>query len=156
HGLGVSSKIFSIDTIETNLLEYLYAAGYDVFLLDYRASIALAASKTQYTADDVARKDYPAAVAKVLEVTGAKSVQVVAHCYGATTFTMAMLNGLRGVRSAVCSQISAHIVAPALVGLKAGLHTPSLLHALGVNSLTTNASEREGWLKKIYDRALTV
>ena len=42
HGLGVSSKIFSIDTIETNLLEYLYTQGYDVWLLDYRASIDLA------------------------------------------------------------------------------------------------------------------
>ena len=39
HGLGVSSAIFSIDTIETNLLEYLFAKGYDAWLLDFRASI---------------------------------------------------------------------------------------------------------------------
>ncbi|MDQ3223269.1 MAG: GMC oxidoreductase, partial [Gemmatimonadota bacterium] len=44
HGLGVSSRIFSIDTIETNLLEFLYAHGYDVWLLDFRASIELPAS----------------------------------------------------------------------------------------------------------------
>ena len=31
---GVSSGIFSIDTIETNLLEFLFAHGYDVWLLD--------------------------------------------------------------------------------------------------------------------------
>ena len=41
HGLGVSSLIFSLDTIDTNMLEYLYAHGYDVWLLDYRNSIAL-------------------------------------------------------------------------------------------------------------------
>jgi cholesterol oxidase len=33
--------IFSIDTIDTSLLEYLYAGGCDVWLLDYRASIEL-------------------------------------------------------------------------------------------------------------------
>ena len=36
HGLGVSSKIFTIDTIETNLTEYLVAHGYDVWLLDFQ------------------------------------------------------------------------------------------------------------------------
>ena len=41
HGLGVSSKIFSIDTIETNLLEYMVAAGYDCWLYDFRASTDL-------------------------------------------------------------------------------------------------------------------
>ncbi|MGH6869384.1 MAG: GMC oxidoreductase, partial [Methylocella sp.] len=38
HGAGVSSRIFSTDLIETNLLEYLYAHGYDVWLFDFRAS----------------------------------------------------------------------------------------------------------------------
>ena len=98
HGLGVSSLIFSIDTIETNLLEYLYAHGYDVWLLDYRSSIELPAANLQASGDDVATKDYPAAVAKVLELTGAKTVQMVVHCWGSTTFFMAMLAGLKGVQ----------------------------------------------------------
>ena len=33
-GAGISSLIFSIDTIETNLVEFLFAHGYDVWLLD--------------------------------------------------------------------------------------------------------------------------
>jgi cholesterol oxidase len=33
-GANLSSAIFSIDTIETNLLEFLFAHGYDVWLLD--------------------------------------------------------------------------------------------------------------------------
>ncbi|MBN9267383.1 MAG: hypothetical protein J0I75_22990, partial [Hyphomicrobium sp.] len=37
HGLGVSSLIYTIDTIDTNLVEYLVSAGYDCWLLDYRA-----------------------------------------------------------------------------------------------------------------------
>ncbi|WP_437562753.1 alpha/beta fold hydrolase [Sorangium sp. So ce542] len=156
HGLGVSSRIFSTDTIETNLLEHLVAHGYDVWLLDFRSSVLLPASKTQYTADQIALYDHPAAVAKVREATGAAGVQVVAHCYGATTFTMAMLAGLKGVRSAVISQISTHVVTPAMVHLKAGLHAPSVLDALGVESLTTNASSHEGFFSRLYDRALAL
>jgi cholesterol oxidase len=154
HGMGVSSLIFSIDTIETNLLEYLFAHGFDVWLLDYRASIELPASKTQFSADDIARYDYPAALEKVREVTGAESVQMVVHCFGSTTFFMAMLAGLQGVRSVVCSQIATHIVAPGATRLKSGLHLPSALAALGVNSLTAYASKNENWFSRLYDEAL--
>ncbi len=154
HGLGVSSKIFTIDTIETTLTEYLFAAGFDVWLLDYRASIDLPASATQFTADDVARHDYPAAVATVRDRTGAASVQAMVHCFGSTTFTMAMLSGLQGVRSAVCSQVSAHLVVPDVTRLKSGLHVPGLLRRLGVTSLNALARTDESWLEKLYDRAL--
>ncbi|HXW44853.1 MAG TPA: GMC oxidoreductase [Streptosporangiaceae bacterium] len=154
HGLGVSSKIFTIDTIETTLAEYLFAAGFDVWLLDFRASIDLPASATQFTADDVARYDYPAAVATVLDRAGATSVQAMVHCFGSTTFTMAMLSGLQGVRAAVCSQVSAHMVVPGLTRLKSGLHVPGLLERLGVTSMTALARTDEGWLDKLYDRAL--
>ncbi len=156
HGLGVSSRIFSTDTIETNLLEYLCAHGYDVWLLDFRSSTLLPASRTQYTADQIALEDYPAAVATVRELTGAPTIQVVAHCYGATTFTMALLAGLQGVRSAVISQVSTHVITPTLVSLKAGLHTPNLLDALGVASMTTNATSHAGFFSHLYDRALAL
>lgn len=154
HGLGVSSRIFSIDTIETNLLEFLFAHGYDVWLLDFRASIELPASRTQFSADDVALQDYPAALAEVRRLTASESVQVVAHCYGSTTFVMAMLAGLEGVRSAVCSQVGAHLVAPTVTRLKSGLHVPQLLDALGVHSLTAEAESGESWWERLYDRAL--
>ncbi|PTL85602.1 GMC oxidoreductase [Vitiosangium sp. GDMCC 1.1324] len=154
HGLGVSSRIFSIDTIETNLVEYLCANEYDVWLLDYRSSILVPASNTQYSGDDVALKDYPAAVATVLKETGAPSVQMVAHCYGATTFSMALLGGLQGVRSAVCSQISTEFVVPKLVEIKAGLHTPNLLEKLGIKSLTAYTDSKADWMSRLYNQAL--
>ena len=154
HGLGVSSSIFSLDTIDTNLLEYLFAQGYDVWLLDYRASIDLPASRTQFTADDVAEKDYPAAVEAVRRVTGAATVQMVVHCYGSTTFFMAMLAGLQGVRSAVCSQIATHIVAPAMTRFKVGLHLPEVLGALGVESLTAYVDRHADWKNRLFDLAL--
>ncbi len=154
HGFGVSSQIFSADTIETNLLEYLYIQKYDVWLLDYRSSIDLPASATQSTADDIALKDYPAAVDKVREITGASSVQMVVHCYGSTTFFMAMLAGLQGVRSAVCSQIATHTKVPFMTQLNSGLHLPSLLKTLGVESLTAYVDSNADWVNKLYDKAL--
>jgi cholesterol oxidase len=156
HGLGVSSLIFSIDTIETNLLEFLFARGYDVWLLDFRASIELPASRAASSGDDVATKDYPAAVNEVRRLTGARDVQMVVHCWGSTTFFMAMLSGLQGVRSAVCSQIATHIRTPAATRIKTGLHLPSFLQALGIDSLTAYADNHEGLLERVYDGALNL
>ena len=154
HGLGVSSLIYSIDTIETNLLEYLYAHGFDVWLLDYRSSIELPAATLQASGDDVATKDYPAAVAKVLELTGTKSVQMVVHCWGSTTFFMAMLAGLKGVRSAVASQIATEIRTPLATHLKTGLHLPSFLKDVGIETLTAYVDNHEALVAKIYDEGL--
>ena len=154
HGLGVSSRIFSIDTIETNLVEYLCAHGFDTWLLDYRASIELPAARLAASGDDVATKDYPAAVELVRKLTGAPSVQMVAHCWGATTFTMAMLAGLQGVRSAVISQVSTHCQVPAATKIKTGLHVADFLDGLGIDDLTAYADKNEAWYQKLFDGAL--
>jgi cholesterol oxidase len=156
HGLGVSSLIFSIDTIGTNLLEYLFANGYDVWLLDYRASIALPTSTAPQNADDVALMDFPAAVRYIQEEAGVESVQVVAHCFGAVAFSMAMLGGLRGVRSAVLSQVGMHTVTPILGRAKAGLHLPSMLENLGIESLTAYAGRNPDWRDRLFTRALEI
>lgn len=154
HGLGMASSIFSTDLIDTNLVEYLVAHEYDVWLLDYRASIELPAAQQQATADDVARYDYPAAVATVQALTGAPDVQMLAHCYGSATWTMAMLSGLQGVRAAVCSQVAAHIKAPLLARVKAGLHLPEMLDHLGVQSLSAYVDSKAGWASKLYDKVV--
>ena len=154
HGLGVSSLIFSIDTIETNLVEYLFAQGYDVWSLDMRASIALPAQELSSTGDDVARQDYPAAIEKILAVTGAKSVQAVAHCWGATTFVMSLLAGLENVRTVVLSQIGAHVRTGAMTRFKSGLHLPGVLEKLGVRSLTAYTSADRDLRARLTDAAL--
>lgn len=154
HGLGVSSRIFTTDTIAVNLLEALFARGFDVWLVDLRASIELESAPRAATADDIAREDYPAAVRHVRQLTGAPSVQVVAHCYGSTTFLMAMLTGLEGVRSAVCSQATTHLDAPRMTRLKAGLHVPELLEALGVKTMTAYVDAHPNWMDRLYDAAL--
>nr|WP_276564928.1 alpha/beta fold hydrolase [Brevibacillus halotolerans] len=154
HGFGVSSIIFSLDTIETNLLEYLYAHGYDVWLLDWRASIELPYHHNQFTLDAVAKFDYPAAISKIQTVTGAEYIDVLAHCVGAATFTMSMLNGLQGVRSIILSQIAAHFRPPLLNRLKVGLYLPTLLSKLGIDSLQAYSDSEDDWFNVIYNQAL--
>lgn len=155
HGLGVSSLIFTIDTINTNLVEYLVAHGYDVWCLDFRASIELPeAAKLQSTGDEVATKDYPAAVHKIRDVTGATTIQAVVHCWGSTTFFMAMLAGLQGVRSFVASQVALHVRAPVMTKLKTGLHMPSFLQQLKIPSLNAYVDKERDWQNKLFDAAL--
>jgi len=154
HGLGVSSLIFSTDLVETNLVEYLSTYGYDVWLLDYRSSIELPYATTQYTADDVAMYDWPAAVKTVLDLTGASTIQVVVHCYGAITFNMAILNGLEGVRSAVCSQVGSHLSIIPANKIKSGIHLDEFLKLIGVESLTTYTDTHDDWLDRLYNKAL--
>ena len=155
HGLGVSSRIFSLDTIEPNLVEYLVVHGYDVWLLDFRTSIELPAAEGLYSGDDIARYDLPAAVAAVREISGADSVQVVAHCFGSTVFNLSMLGGwLTGVRSAVCSQASAHLNTPRLTRVKAGIHLSGMLKALGAKSLTAYTDRDAHWSDRFFDDML--
>ncbi|MFN0303496.1 MAG: GMC family oxidoreductase N-terminal domain-containing protein [Burkholderiales bacterium] len=154
HGLGVSSLIFTIDTIDVNLAEFLVGNGYDVWLLDFRASIDLPAAALQFSGDEIARFDYPSAVAKILSVTRAKSVQALVHCFGATTFFLSMLAGLRGVRAAVVSQIGAHIAAPVISQLKAGFHLPDVLQKLGVPTLNAAVNTGRTALEALFDEAL--
>ncbi len=157
HGLGVSSLIFSIDTIETNLLEYLYAAGYDCWLFDYRASTELPYSSEMWTADDVAMLDYPPAVAKVKEITGRNSVQMVVHCFGSTTFFMSMLVGLGGVRSAVSSQIATDVLVPFWPQrFLAQLRMPTLFNVMGINAVNARAERYDSFGARALDKIIQV
>ena len=88
------------------------------------------------------------------ELTGAATVQMVVHCFGSTTFFMAMLAGLEGVRSAVSSQVATHMVAPTGTRLKAGIHLPELLKSLGVESLTAYVDTHADWRDRLYDKFL--
>jgi cholesterol oxidase len=155
HGLGTSSRMFTLDTVDTNLLEYLVAADYDVWLFDYRSSVLLPGARSPHTADDVARKDWPTAVARVRELTGAESVKVIAHCFGGTTFSMAMLAGLQGIRSAVCLQGSTHLLASEGAGLRTGLYAAGLRRALGISSAAEGGST-PSWSERYYERALSI
>lgn len=154
HGLGVSSRIFSTDTIDVNLVEYLCAHQFDVWLLDYRASVELPASRTAFSADDVALRDLPAAVDKIRAATNAASIQAIVHCFGAMSFAMAVLAGLKGVRSAVMSQVATHVVAGPAATVKAGLFLPNVLDIVGVATMSAAASVNDDVFVKLLDELL--
>eukprot|EP01064_Diplonema_japonicum_P003793 TRINITY_DN1248_c0_g3_i2.p1 TRINITY_DN1248_c0_g3~~TRINITY_DN1248_c0_g3_i2.p1 ORF type:complete len:1174 (+),score=303.50 TRINITY_DN1248_c0_g3_i2:70-3522(+) len=156
HGLGVSSKIFSTDLIDKNMLEYLYENQYDVWLIDFRVSILLPASEKQSTGDQVAKYDYPAAVKVIQKETGAESIQAVVHCWGASTFFMSMLSGLKGIRSIVCSQIATQIATTYTTLLKSKLQMPRLFEAAGVESMNVYVDSTEGVLGRVADKGLSV
>jgi cholesterol oxidase len=144
-GFTVNACSFAADTVEENLVEFLCNAGtkhnnpednYDVWLLDYRASPDAGNNGKPFTMDDIALYDWPAAVQFVLEKTHARDVQVLAHCAGSMSFLMAKLRGLKGVRSAICSQLTLHPVTDWMNYLKADVHLVKILEeSLHINTL---------------------
>ncbi|QSQ20039.1 hypothetical protein JY651_32825 [Pyxidicoccus parkwayensis] len=153
-GFGTSSLAWTIDTTEQNLPEFLYERGYDVWTFDYRASPALPSASTQFSLDDIALYDYPAAVDTVRSVSGADDVQMVAHCVGSLTLLMSMTAGLEGIRSVVSSQLTLHPVGPTLNEIKAGLYLASFLSTLGVDTLNTDFDTESDWQDRVYDTLL--
>lgn len=153
-GFGTSVLAYTIDTTDTNFPEYLFEHGYDVWLLDYRSSPDLPSAATQFTLDDIARYDYPAAVSTVRSITGAESVQIMAHCVGSLTMMMSLAAGLEGVRSAVASQLTLHPRVAPVNKLRAGLYMANMLSALGIDTLTTDTRPDASWTERMYDTAL--
>jgi len=139
-GFAMAARSFLLRTTEQNLTEHLVAAGYDVWLFDYRAGIDLRSARSRFTLDDVARQDWPAAVAEVRRRTGADTVQIVGHCMGSTTALMATASGLEGVRSIVCSQNTLHVRMLPFSRLKARSRLAHLLQGAGVERLTPAAT----------------
>ena len=91
HGAGVRANIFR-PPVALNFVDALIERGHDVWLENWRASIDL--PPCNWTLDQAARHDHPAAVQTVLAETGAPTLKAVTHCQGSTSFTMAAVAGL--------------------------------------------------------------
>jgi cholesterol oxidase len=116
HGLGTSSGIFTVDTVETSLAEYLAVQGYDVWLLDGRGSHE-SPTPGSFSVDDLGAFELPAAIAHVRERTGATAVHVVAEGVGALAAHAALLESTDGVGSLVAVGASPHVVPARRPGL---------------------------------------
>jgi len=130
-GLSVRASSFATPTVDENLTESLVAQGYDVWLFDYRAS-ADSGNDTEhppeFTIDDIARHDWPTAIATIRSVTGADSVQALAHCVGSMSLLMGIGAGwVTHVRSLIASQLTLHPVTDWLNYMKADLGVAGML-----------------------------
>lgn len=110
HGLTTSSDMF-IQPEHDNLVSCLLDAGFtDVWTLDFRMSNrhAYNLQPSDWSMDDCALHDHPAAVAKVREVAGADvNLHVICHCLGAMSFTMALFGGtVTGIRSCIANSVA--------------------------------------------------
>jgi cholesterol oxidase len=123
-----------------------------VWLFDRRSSPRLPAARTDYSVDDVVKYDWPAAVAEVKRLTGAPDVQVVAHCMGSMTLLLALMTGMQGVRSAVCSQVTTYFKTELKNRIKAGLALADLLQLVGIGSVTTHVEPK--WQDAAIEAAL--
>ena len=122
HGAGVRSNVFNPPEAQT-LPDLLAAQGFDVWLLDWRASIDL--PPNQWVLDDAAVHDFPAATAKLRELTGASEIKAVIHCQGSTSFMMAMVAGLLPeVSTVVSNAVALHTIVPGLARAKLLYTTP--------------------------------
>ncbi|WP_326541244.1 GMC oxidoreductase [Pseudorhodoferax sp.] len=126
-GFTIRASSFATDTVDCNLVEALCARGYDCWLFDYRASADSGSPVAPFDIDDIVREDWPAAVAFVLQQTGARDLQAIAHCVGAMSLLMALLDGLQGLRSLIASQLTLHPVTNWLNEAKADIGLVRLL-----------------------------
>lgn len=154
-GFAMAARSFAMRTNPTNLVACLLDHKYDVWLFDYRASIELPSAHDYFTLDDIAREDWRDAVGEVVRRTNSeqRGVQVVGHCAGSVTFLMAMLDGLRGVRSAVCSQFTMYPRSWWFNRVKVRIPLPQFLQLLRVRTLSPGTQPR--WWNKMLDVALT-
>lgn len=110
HGAGVRANIFNPPTAE-NIISVLAREGYDVWLENWRGSIDL--EPNPWDLDQAGLYDHPAAVKKIIELTGAKEIKAIIHCQGSTSFMISAVLGLIPEVSLIISNaVSLHPVIP--------------------------------------------
>ncbi len=130
HGCSVRANMFYGAPTKETIVEALIDAGYDVWLENWRASIDL--PPTRWTLDQAAAWDHPAAVKKILELTGRRTLKAVVHCQGSTSFMMSALAGLvPEVTHVVSNAVSLHIRITDWSKFRMNLMTPAA--SLAVN-----------------------
>ena len=154
-GYGNAARAFTVDTVPKNWVQYLGEHGWDVWLLDYRASPDLPSSYTQFTVDDIALRDWPAAVEVVRRETRTDSVQAMGHCIGGLTLFMALGGGLEGVRAATISAVAGHPVPTPGNRLRAWVRVPTIMKALGIKNFTSDYDPRS-WNGRIVEALMRI
>ena len=110
HGAGVRGNIFNPPTSK-NLIQCLMEEGYDVWIENWRGSIEF--PPNEWDLDQVALNDHPAAVKKVVELTGSEDIMAIIHCQGSTSFMISVMLGLvPEVKTIISNAVSLHPIVP--------------------------------------------
>jgi pimeloyl-ACP methyl ester carboxylesterase len=126
HGAGVRANVFRAPS-GRNIVDSLVDAGYDVWLENWRASIDFAPN--EWTLDQAALNDHPAAVETVVRETGSPELKAIIHCQGSTSFMMSAVAGLvPQVKTVVTNAVTLHPVIPAWSRFKIGWLIPVVGH----------------------------
>jgi pimeloyl-ACP methyl ester carboxylesterase len=152
-GYGNAARAFAIDTVPKNWIQYLGEHGYDVWLLDYRASPDLASSYTQFTVDDIAMRDWPAAVDTIRRETGQDEIQAMGHCVGGLSLFMAIGGGMQGLRSATFSSLAGHPIPTPGNQARAWARLATIFKALGIKGLNTDYNPK-AWDGKVIEAVM--
>jgi pimeloyl-ACP methyl ester carboxylesterase len=152
-GYGNAARAFAIDTVPKNWVQYLGEHGYDVWLLDYRASPDLPSSYTQFTVDDIAMRDWPAAVDTVRAETGQDEVQAMGHCVGGLSLFMAIGGGMQGLRSATFSSLAGHPIPTPGNQARAHARLATVFKTLGIKGLNTDYDPK-AWDGKVIEAVM--
>jgi hypothetical protein len=108
---------------------------------------------SQFTLDQAAKNDFPAAIAFIRDHTRADSVQAVVHCAGASAFFMALAaRYLPDVRCVSCSQIALHYAAPPTTEIKCMLNLSDVFADLGVDYLSATEDPRHPLFQQMFGR----
>jgi cholesterol oxidase len=109
HGLTSSSDLFIMPE-HRNLASYLLDTGFtDVWAADFRMSnrFPYNTEAHQYTLDDIADYDHPAALRELRRHIGDRRVHVISHCLGSLSFMMSLFAGrVTGLASVTCNSVA--------------------------------------------------
>jgi pimeloyl-ACP methyl ester carboxylesterase len=152
-GYGNAARAFAIDTVPKNWVQYLGEHGYDVWLFDYRASPDLPSSFTQFTVDDIALRDWPAAIDTVRRETGQDQIQAMGHCVGGLSLFMAIGGGMQGLRSATFSSLAGHPIPTPGNQARAWARLATIFRLLGIKGLNT-AYDPRSWDAKLIETVM--
>jgi lysosomal acid lipase/cholesteryl ester hydrolase len=125
HGLTTSTDMF-IQPEHYNLVSYLLDHGFgEVWTLDFRMSNrhAYNLQPTDWSMDDCALFDHPAAIAKIRDVAGGDvAIHVICHCLGSMSFTMALFAGtVTGIRSCIANSVALTPYVPTWSAIKGAI-----------------------------------
>ena len=143
HGAGVRANLF-LPPVDETFVHALIDADYDVWLLNWRASIDL--PPNEWTLDDAAVHDHPAAVRTVLDRTGAKTLKAVIHCQGSTSFMISAVAGLLPeVTTIVSNAVALHPLVPRLSWFKSRYATSTVGRFVKYLNPQWGLSAPRGW-----------